>query len=57
MKREFTGINGRRMTIDMSKAEMVEDMGDGETHVHTSSDWYRLREEYDHVISGWRDTA
>ncbi|MEG3151782.1 hypothetical protein U1769_17965 [Sphingomonas sp. ZT3P38] len=53
MKRRYTGLNGRIVALDLSKVEAVLDEGDGEVHLFTSGDWYKIREPIDDVLRDW----
>lgn len=52
-KRRYTGMNGRVVAIDLSKIEAILDEGDGEVHLFSSSDWYKIREPIDTVLQDW----
>jgi hypothetical protein len=51
--RIYPGVNGRRVAIDLAKVEAVLEEDD-ETHIFTSSDWYRVRAPFDQVLADWR---
>lgn len=53
MKRTYTGVNGRPVAIDLTKVEAILDEGE-ETHIFTSSDWYKVREPFGEVEAAWR---
>ncbi len=53
----FVGVNGRRIAIDLDRIEMIEDAGDGVIHLHSSSDWSKIRDDYDAVTARWRADA
>lgn len=53
MKMVYPGVNGRPVALDLAKVEAILDE-DGETHLFTSSDWYRVRAPFDEVLSDWK---
>lgn len=56
MKRSYSGMNGRTVAIDLSKIEAVLDEGDGEVHLFSSSDWYKIRAPIADVLRDWGAT-
>lgn len=50
----YTGMAGRPVALDVSKVEAVLDEGSGETHIFTSSDWYKVRASFESVLADWR---
>lgn len=53
MKKTYPGVNGRSVAIDLAKVEAVLEEPDGETHLFTSSDWYRVSAPFAEVCSDW----
>lgn len=53
MKRTYPGVNGRVVAIDLSRVEAILDEGDDETHISTSSDWYKVRVPAADIIPDW----
>lgn len=53
MKRRYTGLNGRLVAIDLTKIDAVFDESDGEVHLFSSSDWYKVRAPIDDVLADW----
>jgi len=53
MKRTYTGVNGRNVSIDLSKVKALLDEGDGEVHLFTASDWYRIRAKFSDIERDW----
>lgn len=56
MKVVYAGVNGRKVAIDLDKVEAVLEE-DGETHLLTSSDHYKVRHPYADVVDDWLGTA
>lgn len=52
-RRVFMGVCGRRIGIDLRSVESIEDAGDGEVHMHTSSDWYKIRDDFGVISVMW----
>ena len=53
MKRTYIGVNGRPVAIDLSRVGALLDEGDGEIHLFTASDWYRIRAQFAEVERDW----
>jgi hypothetical protein len=53
MKRTYTGVNGRSVAIDLSKVEALLEEDEGEIHLFTASDWYRIRAQFADVERDW----
>ena len=52
MKKVYPGVNGRPVAIDLDKVEALLDEG-AETHLFTSSDWYKVATPFDAVAADW----
>lgn len=52
MKKTYEGLNGRPLAIDLTKVEAILDEGD-ETHLFTSSDWYKVRVPFAVIEQDW----
>ncbi|WP_267395533.1 MULTISPECIES: hypothetical protein [unclassified Sphingomonas] len=52
-KRTYPGVNGRPLAIDLDKVEAILDEGDGETHLFTSADWYKVRYPFADIVTDW----
>lgn len=53
MKRVYPGFNGRPVAINLCAVEAVLDEGDGETHLFTSSDWYKVKVPFAEIERDW----
>jgi hypothetical protein len=53
MKKLYTGVNGRKVALDLSKVEAILDEDDGRVDLFSSADWYKILADFDEVYKDW----
>jgi hypothetical protein len=50
----LTGINHKRLAVDLAKADSIEDVGSGEVHLWIGGECLRISGNFDEIVTRWQ---